>query len=90
MYAGLTHRVSPARLSTISSTIPKVMVVTGDSDNLVAPSNSIYIKKYMQEAEYVVFEETGHVIHSQRKTRFNELLERVFTEGREMARSVDM
>jgi len=84
------HRVSPARLSSISSTIPKVTVVTGDSDNLVTPSNSAYIKKYMEAAEYLVFEETGHAIHIQRQKRFNELLERVFSEGREMARNVDI
>jgi pimeloyl-ACP methyl ester carboxylesterase len=70
--------------------IPKVAIVTGDSDNLVAPSNSAYLNKYMKEAEYVVFEETGHAIHTQWKKRYNELLERVFSEGRETARNVDM
>jgi len=90
MCAGLTHHVTPARLYAISSAIPKVMIVTGDSDNLVAPSNSAYIKSCMEEAEYAVFEETGHGIHLQRKKRYNELLERVFSEGRERARNVDM
>jgi pimeloyl-ACP methyl ester carboxylesterase len=66
-----------------------VTIVTGDSDNLVAPTNSAYIKKYMEEAEYLVFEETGHAINVQRKKRYNELLERTFAEGREMARNVD-
>jgi len=90
MCAGLTHYVSPARLATISSGIPKVTIVTGDMDNLVAPSNSAYMKKYMMEAEYLVFEGNGHAINTQAKTRYNALLERVFAEGREIAKNVDM
>jgi homoserine acetyltransferase len=90
MCAALTHHVTPARLSLISSVIPKVTIVTGDSDNLMAPSNSAYIKKYMEEAEYLVFEETGHSMHMQRKERYNNLLERVFSEGRERARRMTM
>ena len=85
MSAGLTHNVTPTRLASISSTIPKVMIVTGDQDNLVAPENSAYLAKHMKEAEYVVFEGTGHAIHAQRKKRYNELLEKVFSEGREKA-----
>jgi hypothetical protein len=84
MCAGLTHHVTPDRLSVISSTIPKVTIVTGDVDNLVMPSNSAHMKKFMEEAEYLVFEDTGHAINTQRKQRYNALLERVFKEGREM------
>lgn len=83
MSAGLTHNVTPTRLASISSTIPKVMIVTGDQDNLVAPENSAYLAKHMKEAEYIVFEGTGHAVHAQRKKRYNELLEKVFSEGRE-------
>jgi len=90
MCAALTHCVSPARLATISSKIPKVTIVTGDSDNLVAPSNSRYMKQHMEEAEYLVFEETGHAINTQGKKRYNALLERVFAEGRERARNADI
>ena len=85
MLAGLTHNVTPARLASISSSIPKVMIVTGDQDNLVAPENSAYLAQHMKEAEYIVFEETGHAIHAQRKKRYNALLQRVFSEGREKA-----
>lgn len=88
MSAGLTHHVTPARLSQISNSIPKVAIITGDQDNLVAPSNSVYLKKHMKEAEYVVFEGTGHAINAQRKERFNALLERVFREGRTRAGQV--
>lgn len=87
MHAGLGHHVTPARLSSISSTIPKVTIVTGDQDNLVPPANSKYMKEHMREAEYLVFEDTGHAINVQRKERYNALLERVFAEGREKARA---
>jgi len=61
----------------------KSTIVTGDQDNLVMPSNSVYLKKHMKEAEYLVFEKTGHAIHQQDYRKFNELLERTFREGRE-------
>jgi pimeloyl-ACP methyl ester carboxylesterase len=83
MSAAITHHVTPARLSQISSSIPKIAIVTGDQDNLVTPSNSAYLKKQMKEAEYIVFENTGHGIHAQRKEQFNALLERVIRESRD-------
>lgn len=88
MCAGLTHHVSKARLGKISTSIPKVMIVTGDADHLVAPSNSKYLKAAMPEAEYVVYDNTGHGISIQRKEMYNALLERVFTEGRERSRAM--
>jgi hypothetical protein len=48
------------------------------------------MKQYMEEAEYLVFQETGHAINTQEKKRYNALLERVFGEGRERARNIDM
>jgi hypothetical protein len=36
----------------------------------------------MPEAEFVWWEKTGHGISAQWKARFNELLERLFEEGR--------
>lgn len=81
MCAGLTHYVSPERLRTISSSIPKVTLLTGDEDNLVAPRHSQEIKDCMPAAELVKWEGTGHGIHVQRPGRFNELLERTFREG---------
>ena len=82
MCAGLTHRVTPDRLCRISSSIPKVLLITGDIDHLVEPQNSIYLKEHMPEAEFIQWENTGHAIHYQRKRMFNSTLERVFTEGR--------
>jgi len=83
MSAATTHRVSAARLRSIASSIPKVLIVTGDEDNLINPANSRDLKASMPEAELVSWEKTGHALHVQWPKRFNELLERTFREGRE-------
>jgi pimeloyl-ACP methyl ester carboxylesterase len=82
MMAGTTHHVSPARLQEIAKTIPHVMIVTGDDDNLVDPRNSEYLAAQMPEARYEKWEGTGHGIHGQWPERFNRLLEEVFHEGK--------
>ncbi|PFH50315.1 hypothetical protein AMATHDRAFT_145432 [Amanita thiersii Skay4041] len=82
MIAGLTHYVSPERLRTISGMIPKVLIITGDEDNLVRPINSRRLKESMPEAELLEWPGTGHAIHLQWPKRFNELLEKTFREGR--------
>lgn len=82
MAAGLTHGVSPARLRSISSSIPKVLIVTGDDDHLVDPANSRHMKACMPEAELVEWAGVGHAVQVQRREKFNELVERVIGEGR--------
>jgi len=81
MWAGFTHHVQAQRLAQISKTIPKVVILTGDEDHLIRPTNSAYLKKHMPEAEYVVWKGTGHVVNLQHVERFNALLERVFQQG---------
>ncbi|KZO99439.1 alpha/beta-hydrolase [Calocera viscosa TUFC12733] len=87
MAAGLTHYVSPARLHKISRSIPKIIILTGDEDHLVAPRNSQYLKEQMPEAELIVWEKTGHALHQQWPGRYCELLERLMAEGREAVES---
>ena len=89
MYAGLLHHVDGSRLRKISSSIPKVLIVTGDKDHLVKPMNSRYLKQDMPEAELVVWEDTGHALHLQWVDRFNELLKRVFREGKQRLADAD-
>ncbi|KAH9050908.1 alpha/beta-hydrolase [Lactarius deliciosus] len=81
MWAGFTHRVGAKRLAQISKAIPKVLILTGDQDHLVRPSNSAYLSTQMPEAEFVVWKDAGHVVSMQYVERFNTLLERVFLEG---------
>ncbi|KAI8998792.1 alpha/beta-hydrolase [Trametes punicea] len=85
MAAALTHYVSPDRLRRISASVPKVAIVTGDTDNMVDPSNSHLMKEHMPEAELIVRKGAGHGIANQYSAWFNELLERVIREGREKA-----
>jgi hypothetical protein len=47
MAAGLTHRVTAARLATIARTVPALTIVTGDEDHLVDPRNSEWMAKQM-------------------------------------------
>lgn len=89
MFAGMTHHVSAQKLRQISQSIPKVLLATGDQDFLVAPHNTVYLKKHMEEAEVVEFQNTGHALHYQRYREFNALLERVFKEGRERVQAED-
>jgi len=81
--AGITHRLTPARLRSIAASIPKVLIVTGDDDNLINPSNSRDLAARMPGSELVIWEGTGHALHAQWPKRFNELLERAFREGKE-------
>jgi pimeloyl-ACP methyl ester carboxylesterase len=82
MCAGLTHHVSPSGLRTVSKSIPKILILTGDEDHLVSPRNSEYLASKMPEAEYDVWKETGHAITMQREKEFHEIVERVIDEGR--------
>lgn len=83
MFAGLTHHVRPEQLRAIAARVPKVLILTGDDDNLVRPQCSLYLKEHMPQAELVQWEHTGHGIHVQWRERFNQLVERVFEEGRQ-------
>ena len=87
MAAGLTHHVSPSRLAQISRTIPKILILTGDDDNLIRPSESVHLSKCMPQAEFVMWEGVGHAIHIQGRKRFHALLERAFEGGRQRVES---
>ena len=95
MAAALTHHVSPSRLAFISARIPKIIIVTGDEDHLVAPEGSRRLWQGMVSdqdidgkggqdlrVELVQWEGTGHGIHVQRAREFNELITRCVREGR--------
>ncbi|KAG9096082.1 hypothetical protein FRC06_009063 [Ceratobasidium sp. 370] len=83
MAAGLTHYVSADRLRQIAKGIPKIVLVTGDEDNLVPPRRSEWIKECMgPQVELEKWEHTGHALQIQRPERFNALVERVVEESR--------
>ncbi|KAJ7606179.1 Alpha/Beta hydrolase protein [Mycena polygramma] len=80
LLAGLTHRVSPDRLRQISETVPKVVILCGDEDNLIDPQHSKDLKASMPAAEFIEWENTGHGFQSQRPEKFRDLLIRIFHE----------
>ncbi|KAF8484389.1 alpha/beta-hydrolase [Gautieria morchelliformis] len=82
MFAASTHSITADRHCLIATSIPKILILTGDEDNLVNPDNSRELAKRMPEAELVVWQDTGHALHAQWPERFNKLLERTFEEGR--------
>ncbi|KAG8829657.1 hypothetical protein FRC17_006219 [Serendipita sp. 399] len=82
--AALSHKVAPERLRKIGTSIPKVLILTGDTDNLIRPVNSEWLHQHIPQAEYQVWEGAGHGLTGQYPRRFNELLERVIKEGREI------
>jgi len=82
MCAGLSHYVSPDRLQVINASIPKIVILTGDDDNLVHPSGSLRLKHGMPDAELVVWKQTGHALHLQCVKQFHPLLEKTIVEGR--------
>lgn len=82
MAAAITHKITVERNRYMASKIPKILILTGDKDDLVNPANSEELAKRMPEAEFIKWEETGHAIHEQWHERFNSLLERVIEEGR--------
>lgn len=81
MAAALTHHVSAARLQKISASIPKIYIMTGDEDNLVKPANSYHLKSCMPEAEFEVWEDSGHDVPAQRLKRFRAKMVSVMQEG---------
>jgi hypothetical protein len=83
MCAALTHHVRPSQLAQISSSIPKVVLLTGDEDCLVAPSNSLKLKQHMPEAELIQWKNTGHGVHWQRRNELHSLIERIVKEGKD-------
>jgi len=103
MAAALTHHVTPSRLAFISARIPKIIIVTGDKDHLVAPEGSRRLWRGMTSnrdidgkagqdlrVELVQWEGTGHGIHVQREREFNELITRCVREGRKLNGIADL
>jgi len=85
MAAGLTHSMTPDRLASISTSVPKVLIISAAEDDVLPHTEGENLKQYMPEAEYQCWEETGHGICAQHKERFNKLMEKVFQEGKATA-----
>ncbi|KAF8126547.1 Alpha/Beta hydrolase protein [Boletus edulis] len=85
MAALITHRMSPERLARVSASVPKVLILSATEDTIIPAAEGGNLKRRMPEAEYQCWENAGHALFSQYSKRCNQLLEKVFEEGREAA-----
>lgn len=85
MAAALTHSMTPDRLAKVSTSVPKVLIISAAEDKLIPYTEGENLKHHMPEAEYQCWEKTGHGVCGQYKKRFNQLLEEVFEQGKEAA-----
>ncbi|EPQ27207.1 uncharacterized protein PFL1_05130 [Pseudozyma flocculosa PF-1] len=83
MKAAVTHNVPDSALQRINTAVPKIVILTGDTDYLVDPRNSQYLADKMPNAELIKFQVAGHALGNQFDERVNTILERVIGEGRE-------
>ncbi|ORX51652.1 alpha/beta-hydrolase [Hesseltinella vesiculosa] len=74
--ASLRHWVTRKELDTIRTSTMPVMVMTNDWDNFVHVADSYYLRDQLQPENFVIFEDTGHVVPTARHQDFNEQLER--------------
>jgi len=86
-YALITHRITPERHRLIATSIPKILILTGDRDCVINVACSKDLAARMPEAEYLIWKDTSHFLHLQWPQRYNKLLEGVFEEGRQRFRS---
>ncbi|KAG6375904.1 alpha beta-hydrolase [Boletus reticuloceps] len=85
MAALITHNMSPERLARVSASVPKVLILSATEDTIIPAAEGGNLKRRMPEAEYQCWEKAGHAVFSQYSKRCNQLLEKVFKEGREAA-----
>ncbi|KAJ3290473.1 hypothetical protein HDU79_003182 [Rhizoclosmatium sp. JEL0117] len=78
--AALKHYVSKERLKGIVDKKVPVLVVTGTNDQLVNPSNSIYLAKALEAKVYRKFEGAGHLVNVECSQEYNATL-KSFIEG---------
>ena len=81
MKAALTHNIPDADLDRINRSVPKICILTGDTDYLVDPRNSHYLSKKLSSAEFHQFDNAGHALGNQIADRVNSILEKVIAEG---------
>lgn len=79
--AASTHHVPNAVLLTIDSSVPSILIATGDDDNLVKPGNSRHLAKWLPHAKLVEMKGVGHAIQLQETDKLNTLLEENYKEG---------
>ncbi|KAL0089253.1 Alpha/Beta hydrolase protein [Phycomyces blakesleeanus] len=73
--ASMRHWVTAKDLEKIRSTGIPILVATNGWDNFVHSSHSEYLKEHLKPKNFVVFEDSGHVIPTAKHEQVNETLE---------------
>lgn len=81
--AALFHSCSPQALSRLRSMLgpAKVMILTGDMDELMSVEKSVELHQDLPGSELVVWSGGGHALCAQMEKDHNLLIERVMREG---------
>lgn len=82
--AALTHRVTNAELAKIAESVPSILILTGDWDNLVKPANSYHLAKHLathDRTTFTVVKGAGHAVQAQYPDRLNDELEKNWSRG---------
>jgi len=79
--AVLTHYVSNSRFQILRDAAIPVLVVTGDTDNLIKPRNSELLRDALKPAEFIYLKGVGHGIIYQAKDIVNQALLNNFKRG---------
>lgn len=81
--AALSHSCPRPALARIDQLLQpaKILVITGDKDQIINPARSIELHRALPHSEYLLIPRAGHAICSQLPDQFNAILERVMDEG---------
>ncbi|KAM0753340.1 alpha/beta-hydrolase [Meredithblackwellia eburnea MCA 4105] len=79
-----SHYVSPWKLSSILSTIPRVHIIVGDEDQLIAPIRSKQLHAMIPGSTLRWVEGGGHTLPIQFESEYHEWLEAVFQEANDI------
>ncbi|ORY94247.1 Alpha/Beta hydrolase protein [Syncephalastrum racemosum] len=73
--ASLRHWVTAADLEKIKATDIPTLVVTNAWDNFVHTSHSYYLKEKLEPRKFVIFEDAGHIVPTEKYKELNNLLD---------------
>lgn len=82
-YAAMMHHCSYEQLGNIADDLhpAKILVITGDSDELVLPKRSLELHEHLPGSELIVVKNAGHALPCQITEDFNSIMDRVIEEG---------
>eukprot|EP00339_Tiarina_fusa_P030058 CAMPEP_0117081294 /NCGR_PEP_ID=MMETSP0472-20121206/57309_1 /TAXON_ID=693140 ORGANISM="Tiarina fusus, Strain LIS" /NCGR_SAMPLE_ID=MMETSP0472 /ASSEMBLY_ACC=CAM_ASM_000603 /LENGTH=205 /DNA_ID=CAMNT_0004809189 /DNA_START=152 /DNA_END=766 /DNA_ORIENTATION=+ len=73
-FAVQTHSVGKKRLHILKETGIPVLISTGDTDNLVNPKASFYLKRILEPVEFLLWKKCGHGVLFQRFDEYNDAI----------------